>query len=197
MEPSRSGGTGRRAGLKIRFPLGSVGSIPTFGTLDAGVRFPPSAPGMTHVGGRAEPRGTVRMVDTSSSAQSGQAIVLWAAARHGRARHRRRLLVPRPAQPPVGRGCRSARGRTRAARTHGERGCHGAVLRTEERLHPHGLRNPVLGRDRPERLDHDQGEGAVADLLHTASTSTATRSSAANPNSGEPNLGACVVTLRN
>jgi hypothetical protein len=28
----RSGGTGRRAGLKIRFPLGSVGSIPTFGT---------------------------------------------------------------------------------------------------------------------------------------------------------------------
>ena len=29
---SRSGGTGRRAGLKIRFPPGSVGSIPTFGT---------------------------------------------------------------------------------------------------------------------------------------------------------------------
>src|SRR4051794_30948132 len=29
---SRSGGTGRRAGLKIRFPSGSVGSIPTFGT---------------------------------------------------------------------------------------------------------------------------------------------------------------------
>ena len=28
---SRSGGTGRRAGLKIRFPAGSVGSIPTFG----------------------------------------------------------------------------------------------------------------------------------------------------------------------
>ena len=28
----RSGGTGRRAGLKIRFPPGSVGSIPTFGT---------------------------------------------------------------------------------------------------------------------------------------------------------------------
>src|ERR671911_1055654 len=28
---SRSGGTGRRAGLKIRFPSGSVGSIPTFG----------------------------------------------------------------------------------------------------------------------------------------------------------------------
>src|SRR5213075_747188 len=28
----RSGGTGRRAGLKIRFPSGSVGSIPTFGT---------------------------------------------------------------------------------------------------------------------------------------------------------------------
>ena len=27
----RSGGTGRRAGLKIRFPPGSVGSIPTFG----------------------------------------------------------------------------------------------------------------------------------------------------------------------
>src|SRR5579871_148433 len=27
----RSGGTGRRAGLKIRFPSGSVGSIPTFG----------------------------------------------------------------------------------------------------------------------------------------------------------------------
>ena len=32
MLPSRrSGGTGRRAGLKIRFPSGSVGSIPTFG----------------------------------------------------------------------------------------------------------------------------------------------------------------------
>jgi hypothetical protein len=28
----RSGGIGRRAGLKIRFPPGSVGSIPTFGT---------------------------------------------------------------------------------------------------------------------------------------------------------------------
>jgi hypothetical protein len=27
----RSGGIGRRAGLKIRFPPGSVGSIPTFG----------------------------------------------------------------------------------------------------------------------------------------------------------------------
>src|SRR6266498_1952176 len=31
--PRRSGGTGRRAGLKIRFPSGSVGSIPTFGTV--------------------------------------------------------------------------------------------------------------------------------------------------------------------
>ena len=31
MLPGRSGGTGRRAGLKIRFPPGSVGSIPTFG----------------------------------------------------------------------------------------------------------------------------------------------------------------------
>ena len=31
-EPRRSGGTGRRAGLKIRFPSGSVGSTPTFGT---------------------------------------------------------------------------------------------------------------------------------------------------------------------
>ena len=30
--PSRSGGTGRRAGLKIRCPKGRVGSIPTFGT---------------------------------------------------------------------------------------------------------------------------------------------------------------------
>src|SRR3954449_4070713 len=30
--PGRSGGTGRRAGLKIRFPSGSVGSSPTFGT---------------------------------------------------------------------------------------------------------------------------------------------------------------------
>src|SRR4051812_32831410 len=38
MRWSRSGGTGRRAGLKIRFPSGSVGSIPTFGTLDAGKR---------------------------------------------------------------------------------------------------------------------------------------------------------------
>src|SRR5215471_2458968 len=28
----RSGGTGRRAGLKIRWPSGRVGSIPTFGT---------------------------------------------------------------------------------------------------------------------------------------------------------------------
>src|SRR4051794_10272242 len=28
----RSGGIGRRAGLKIRFPSGSVGSIPNFGT---------------------------------------------------------------------------------------------------------------------------------------------------------------------
>src|SRR3954449_3460482 len=35
MHSGRSGGTGRRAGLKIRFPPGSVGSIPTFGTLDA------------------------------------------------------------------------------------------------------------------------------------------------------------------
>ena len=33
--PSRSGGTGRRAGLKIRFPSGSVGSIPTFGIAQA------------------------------------------------------------------------------------------------------------------------------------------------------------------
>src|SRR3954451_15921650 len=32
MRSGRSGGTGRRAGLKIRFPPGSVGSIPTFGT---------------------------------------------------------------------------------------------------------------------------------------------------------------------
>src|SRR6266511_3696539 len=31
--PRRSGGTGRRAGLKIRWPSGSVGSIPTFGTV--------------------------------------------------------------------------------------------------------------------------------------------------------------------
>ncbi len=31
MDARRSGGTGRRAGLKIRFPSGSVGSIPTFG----------------------------------------------------------------------------------------------------------------------------------------------------------------------
>ena len=31
----RSGGTGRRAGLKIRCPSGRVGSIPTFGTLRA------------------------------------------------------------------------------------------------------------------------------------------------------------------
>ena len=29
---SRSGGIGRRAGFKIRFPQGSVGSTPTFGT---------------------------------------------------------------------------------------------------------------------------------------------------------------------
>ena len=29
--PSRSGGIGRRAGLKIRFPQGSGGSIPPFG----------------------------------------------------------------------------------------------------------------------------------------------------------------------
>ncbi len=33
-ETGRSGGTGRRAGLKIRFPPGSVGSIPTFGIKD-------------------------------------------------------------------------------------------------------------------------------------------------------------------
>ena len=31
LRQGRSGGTGRRAGLKIRFPSGSVGSIPTFG----------------------------------------------------------------------------------------------------------------------------------------------------------------------
>src|SRR3954466_4849934 len=31
MQAGRSGGIGRRAGLKIRFPSGSVGSIPTFG----------------------------------------------------------------------------------------------------------------------------------------------------------------------
>src|SRR5690242_14554235 len=31
-QPRRSGGTGRRAGLKIRWPSGRVGSIPTFGT---------------------------------------------------------------------------------------------------------------------------------------------------------------------
>ena len=38
MGAGRSGGIGRRAGLKIRFPPGSVGSIPTFGTFDVGVR---------------------------------------------------------------------------------------------------------------------------------------------------------------
>ena len=43
--PGRSGGTGRRAGLKIRFPKGSVGSIPTFGTSLAGRRrLPVGAP---------------------------------------------------------------------------------------------------------------------------------------------------------
>ena len=31
IEPRRSGGTGRRTGLKIRRPSGRVGSIPTFG----------------------------------------------------------------------------------------------------------------------------------------------------------------------
>ena len=35
----RSGGTGRRAGLKIRFPSGSVGSIPTFGIARAYARL--------------------------------------------------------------------------------------------------------------------------------------------------------------
>src|SRR5581483_12391304 len=40
----RSGGTGRRAGLKIRFPSGSVGSIPTFGTRSPdGPEVPPPA----------------------------------------------------------------------------------------------------------------------------------------------------------
>src|SRR3954471_18578317 len=39
MQSGRSGGTGRRAGLKIRFPSGSVGSIPTFGTLERGDTF--------------------------------------------------------------------------------------------------------------------------------------------------------------
>ena len=33
---SRSGGIGRRAGFKIRFPQGSVGSTPTFGTSSLG-----------------------------------------------------------------------------------------------------------------------------------------------------------------
>jgi hypothetical protein len=31
--PCRSGGIGRRAGLKIQWPQGRVGSSPTFGTL--------------------------------------------------------------------------------------------------------------------------------------------------------------------
>src|SRR6478609_8838774 len=44
--PSRSGGTGRRAGLKIRFPPGSVGSIPTFGI----------SPSESRVGRRREER---------------------------------------------------------------------------------------------------------------------------------------------
>src|SRR5436305_5754930 len=38
MVPRPSGRTGRRAGLKIRFPSGSVGSIPTFGIEQAYAR---------------------------------------------------------------------------------------------------------------------------------------------------------------
>jgi ABC-type lipoprotein export system ATPase subunit len=41
MSARRSGGTGRRAGLKIRFPSGSVGSIPTFGIAQAYSRTMP------------------------------------------------------------------------------------------------------------------------------------------------------------
>src|SRR3954471_19032668 len=41
MQSGRSGGTGRRAGLKIRFPPGSVGSIPTFGTFVSRTRGVP------------------------------------------------------------------------------------------------------------------------------------------------------------
>jgi hypothetical protein len=37
--PSRSGGIGRRAGFKIRFPLGSVGSSPTFGISGPAIRI--------------------------------------------------------------------------------------------------------------------------------------------------------------
>ncbi len=47
----RSGGTGRRAGLKIRCPQGRVGSIPTFGTGPRARRCPARA------GSRAGPRG--------------------------------------------------------------------------------------------------------------------------------------------
>ena len=49
MAPSRSGGTGRRAGLKIRFPSGSVGSIPTFGIGGIAFRFLESVAQLTVV----------------------------------------------------------------------------------------------------------------------------------------------------
>src|SRR5918992_3959747 len=39
MAARRSGGTGRRAGLKIRCPSGRVGSIPTFGMLPRTMRI--------------------------------------------------------------------------------------------------------------------------------------------------------------
>ena len=45
-DSGRSGGIGRRAGFKIRFPLGSVGSSPTFGIrhpVGAGLAFPSKA----------------------------------------------------------------------------------------------------------------------------------------------------------
>jgi hypothetical protein len=48
----RSGGTGRRAGLKIRFPSGSVGSIPTFGITRVG-RFTSLPQAQDSSGGRA------------------------------------------------------------------------------------------------------------------------------------------------
>jgi hypothetical protein len=53
MNPRRSGGIGRRAGLKIRCPKGRVGSIPTFGTNAFGAGCDQAAIRYAH--GRPEP----------------------------------------------------------------------------------------------------------------------------------------------
>src|SRR6266705_4263322 len=59
----RSGRIGRRAGLKIRFPSGSVGSSPTFGTDGCAAQSYERCPDPGRPSSAARPRHRVRFVE--------------------------------------------------------------------------------------------------------------------------------------